>query len=236
MNGSDLFSNLVERATGSFATSAQPLLSARPVLAPPSVGFSIEEVELPVARSTVDAAKPSVRFAVNTQPTVAASATAGRVPAHMPVPEAPSTSQYRFTPTSDPAKAPPSERHTVELRTILEKAVEVAPHVVSPLVIRPDSAPTISSDRVARSVSPAASIAEARPAIARRGQYAPRQQPTQPANTQSAPSVTIRIGKIEVKAPATPSPRPAVTQSAVSRVAPRPSISLQDYLARRNGG
>lgn len=217
----DLFSILTARAVGDLP-AAKPALPAR-----------FESQEFASGFETVEEERIAAAPARTVEPVPGPPSEVPGLQTSIPPRAAPVVSSpVLATPAPDPQAppAPPSstslahtERHTRELRTILERALEVAP-----------------GPRDSAQTAPAAVLA-AKPAVAlprrataeplRNREAEPQAAPHMQAR-QIVPSVTITIGKIEVKGPPQPAPRP-MSRPAVARPTSRVSVSLRDYLATR---
>ena len=121
----------------------------------------------------------------------------------------------------------------IEQRTILVEREPEAPRTAGPprsdlTIAMPKAASTV----IAREITPARLTAAGRPtaAAAPRGPSRERTLPPAPAPAIEAPTVTVTIGRVDIRAgePARSTPRAAKTLA--------PQLSLEEYLKSRGGG
>ena len=217
----DLFSILTARAAGDLP-AAKPLLPARFESQEFEGGFqTMEEERIAAAPAqTVEPVQDPPPEATEPRTFIPPRAAPALISPVLAVPEP----DPQALPTPPPSTSlAHSERHTRELRTILERAIEVAP---SPQSSGRAAPPTFLAAKPADALPPRATAEPLRTRDAE-PQAAPQME-----TRQSAPSITITIGKIEVKGPPQPAPRP-LSRPALARPTPRVSVSLRDYLSTR---
>lgn len=136
--------------------------------------------------------------------------------------------ESRVIETREIVREPRIEQRTIRVEPVTETPRTVAPPRSDLTIAIPKPASTV----IAREIAPARATAPQKPsaATATRGSLRERIPPATPMPEVEAPTVTVTIGRVDIRAgePARSVPRAAKTLA--------PQLSLEEYLKSRGGG